>query len=72
MARPTFAQEQYAQSLVERLREEHAFGAESLATNVYQCQDIGEMSRLIDKMKRLLRQIKEADEQAGLSDANVQ
>jgi hypothetical protein len=55
MPKPTYKQEQYAESLVARLREENTMEAEGFARMVSRCQDIGEMSNLIDRMKRLLK-----------------
>jgi hypothetical protein len=52
--RPTFAQEGYAQALVECLREERQFSAEGYGRKVLKCQDRQEMSHLIDEMKRQL------------------
>jgi hypothetical protein len=66
LAKPTFAQEDYAAGLVEKLRDEESFKAERFAQRVYKCQDRLEMSRLIDRMKRLLVEIRQADEEAGI------
>ena len=55
--KPTFAQEEYANGLVDRLREEQQFGAEAYAHKVLNCQDRQEMSQLIDEMKRLIAEL---------------
>ena len=59
MAKPTYKQEQYAESLVSRLRKENTMEAEGFARKVAHCQDIGEMSDLINKMKALLENLTE-------------
>ena len=56
--KPTFAQEEYAESLIDRLREDGLSEAEKFARKVLSCQDRREMSSLIDSMKKRL---KEAD-----------
>ena len=54
--KPTFAQEEYAKNLVERMQEEHMIGAKFRARQVMSCQNRQEMARLINKMKCDLEQ----------------
>lgn len=49
--RPSFAQEEYAEALVKRLRDENQWNAESYARLVMNCQDKETMSKLISVMK---------------------
>jgi hypothetical protein len=55
---PTPAQEDYAEALVEQLRDEQQFEADDYARKVEDCQDRHEMSELIDEMKDLLAEIR--------------
>lgn len=57
MAKPTFDQETYARDLVDKMREESMHEAEAFARKVYQCEDRGEMSNLIDQMKRKIAEL---------------
>jgi hypothetical protein len=59
MSEPTFAQEDYAEALVERLRAAHLLEAEAYARKVERCQDRLEMSCLIDEMKTLVQEAEE-------------
>jgi len=59
MSEPTFAQEEYADALVERLRNTHLLEAEAYGRKVARCQDRLEMSCLIDEMKTLLQEAEE-------------
>ena len=59
MSKPSFAQEQYAQALIERLRDARLLEAESYARKVMRCQDRQAMSGLIDEMKRLVEAVEE-------------
>lgn len=58
---PTFAQEQYAAALVEKLRAAQNIKAGHYGRALLACSDKLSMSRLIDEMKRLLDQIQEDD-----------
>ena len=60
MAEPTFAQEEYAKALVERLREEQQFSAEQYGRKVLVCQDRQEMSKLIGAMKKELEELEDS------------
>ena len=57
----TDKQEQYAASLVERLRENGHFQAERFARKLLVTKTIGNMSTLIGRMKRAVDELKEAD-----------
>ncbi len=59
---PTYKQEQYAQGLVGWLREEGHFQAEMFARRVYTVETVGAMSVLIDRMKKELAELKDADD----------
>lgn len=61
MPKPTYAQEQYAEGLLKRLREESQFEAERYGRLVMRCEDRQQMSRLIDDMKAALEEIDAAD-----------
>ena len=62
MTKPTFAQEEYARALVQRLRDEQQFEADKYGRDVLNCEDRQEMSRLIDEMKRRLAELPEVYE----------
>jgi len=64
---PTYKQEQYAADLVEQLREGEHFQAELFARKVLSVGTVGDMSTLIDKMKRALKELGEADEFVDVS-----
>ena len=64
---PTDAQEQYAKSLVERLRENGHFQAERFAQKVLATKTIGNMSTLIGRMKLALQDLQEADDYVDAS-----
>jgi hypothetical protein len=63
---PTQRQLDYAERLVARLKEANQLNASSFERKVQRCQDIGEMSSLIDQMKKHLQDIQDADYEAGL------
>lgn len=60
-ARPTLPQLDYAIGLVEKLREAHNIKAETFAHKVHDCGTRLQMSVLITDMRKLVDQIKEAD-----------
>lgn len=64
--RPTFAQEQYAEALVKRLREAQLLEAESYTRKVMRCQDRAEMSSLIDAMLAALNDLAESGKHFGI------
>ena len=59
---PTYKQEQYAEALIERLREGGHFQAELFARKVLAVRTVGDMSALIDRMKKALGELKDADD----------
>lgn len=64
---PTDKQEQYAASLVERLRENGHFQAERFAQKLLVTKTIGNMSTLIGRMKMALADLQEADDYVASS-----
>ena len=58
----TDKQEQYAEALVERLREQGHFQAERFARKLSVTKTIGNMSTLIGRMKGALQDLQEADD----------
>lgn len=58
---PTFAQEDYAAALVRRLREANLFEADGYGRKVVRCESRAEMSRLIEEMKTILRDVEEGE-----------
>lgn len=63
---PTERQIDYANSLVDRLKEADQFNADTMERRVGACTDIGEMSKHIDLMKKQLEDLEDADKEAGL------
>ena len=59
---PTYRQEQYADALVEQLREDGHFQAELFARKVLVVKTVGDMSALIERMKKALAELKGADD----------
>lgn len=64
---PTERQIDYANSLVERLKEADQFNADTMSRRVAACTDIGEMSKHIDLMKKQLDDLKDGDKEAGIA-----
>ena len=54
---PTFAQEEYAAALVQRLRDENQLSADSYGRRIYGCKTRQEMSELISQMKQELESL---------------
>lgn len=56
---PTYKQEEYAEILLNKLRERHLLGAGVYADRVLRCKDRGLMSGLIDEMKKIIEDVDE-------------
>ena len=56
---PSYKQEEYAEILVNKLRERHLLGAGVYADKVLRCKDRGVMSGLIDDMKKIIEDVDE-------------
>jgi len=56
---PSDKQEEYAEILVNKLRERHLLGAGVYADKVLRCKDRGVMSGLIDDMKKIIEDVDE-------------
>jgi hypothetical protein len=56
---PSYKQEEYAEILVNKLRERHLLGAGVYAGRVLRCKDRGVMSGLIDDMKKIIEDVDE-------------
>jgi len=56
---PSYKQEEYAEILVNKLRERRLLGAGVYADRVLRCKDRGLMSGLIDDMKKIIEDVDE-------------
>jgi len=56
---PSYKQEEYAEILVNKLRERRLLGAGVYADRVMRCKDRGVMSGLIDDMKKIIEDVDE-------------
>lgn len=57
MKPPTYDQINYAEALVERLRQANNIATPRYAKKVMECEDRAAMSRLIDEMKSVLSEL---------------